>query len=1450
MTEFIDLQRQFRDVSEDMELAETEQLVSLSEYEYGLHFGWSELLKSKRVILLAEAGSGKTREMKEQAKCLVQDGRFAFFVALESLDREPITGILSPADAERFRRWKAGGQEPAWFFLDAVDELKLTFGKLDRALNRFVRDLDGLLGRARVIISCRPSDWRPLIDEAEVEKRLPVPQRGGDVPSQSPEDAFVQVLRRDLGHMSPAPDEDEDPADRDTVRSVAMLPMNNKQIRLFVEGSGLSDAAAFLAEVHSQNAWTFARRPLDLSGLLMFWRSSGGLGTRAKQHETNIIAKLKDDPGRRDRGVLADAKARLGAECLALALALTRTRAIGSPELAPDIRSADGILDAAAILPCWTESERQALLRRALFDPATYGRVRFHHRSVQEYLAARRLRALREQGMSKKALFRLLFAERYGVKVVLPSMRAIAAWLALWADDVRQELAKREPEALLSHGDPETLDLDARSDLVRAFVRAYGQGRRRYLSFWIDDIRRLAHPELAPVIRECWGNEPANDDVRELLLQMIWQAPVKGCADLALAAARNTDWDPYHRTIAIRALLACGCNDSARELADDMLAARPESWPNEIVRRAIPHLFPTIITVGELATLIKERSLGISELRQIVEAIEPGSESASALRDKLADLIWDGREQTQDLYDLDSKFEHLAPELAMLCNRQLSVVSNRPCAALIRASVIASRFGEGQSGRQEPVGKLRGHFDTNSNWRNDAFWAELAFTDEVCPPDDDWRRLRHAEIDGLVDPLVDADRPWLETTLADEDRPERRPVALRALLEGWYRRGRIASELDAIRANLKGDSNLGQILAEYTAPPQRNEQAEQVRRRAQQRKDALAHREARHLENWKKWRQEMLAEPADAFSTEKLNGTLHNLWLWLCAAKPGRARYGLWDKDVLAQAFGPRVAELAEKALRSLWRTTRPLLWSARSAEERGSMPLSWICGLQGLLAEAATQDWTASLSSSEASTAAAYATIELNECSPFISDLTESHPDEVEAVIGGEVSAELGIGGDHPHLPALQHLVHADGKLKQLLIPRLIAELKSWPRDFTDDTGKNWAYHLDQVLHILGDTKNESDRAVIAQECAGRYKADPVGPLAIVWLKALFRFDAVRGAETLLEVLAEGEDSATQEHAVEAFAAIFDRHDTVGFQIEDPDQHVRLLSQLVRHAHAFIRPEDDQVHEGVFEPNTRDDAQHARNYLLSRLLDTPGPKARLVILELAEEKDFVRLSDRLHFRARQRAATDAEFPPFPPKDVVALNTRHEAPPQDRDGLFDLMMDRLEDLQHDLAHGDFSDRHTVQGITDEPEMQRTLARRIREKASGAYLVTREEEVADGNRTDIRLSTTNGDQKVVVEVKIADRRWSFAELERALRDQLVEKYLRHANCKAGCLLLTFHDKAKYWRHPETRRPIKFPELITILQAKAQALEVETQHDVRIAVFGLDLTDPMPNDPPLI
>ena len=165
MTEFIDLQRRFLELS-DSELEDIESLLAWSGSEFGPDIGWSDLLEYARVILLAEAGSGKTDEMQQQANRLAGEGRFAFFIPMESLGRDSnvdILDILSVAKTgqdERFKQWKANGRKPAWFFLDAVDELKLAEGKLDRALSRLSRAMDGHLAHARIIISCRPSDWR------------------------------------------------------------------------------------------------------------------------------------------------------------------------------------------------------------------------------------------------------------------------------------------------------------------------------------------------------------------------------------------------------------------------------------------------------------------------------------------------------------------------------------------------------------------------------------------------------------------------------------------------------------------------------------------------------------------------------------------------------------------------------------------------------------------------------------------------------------------------------------------------------------------------------------------------------------------------------------------------------------------------------------------------------------------------------------------------------------------------------------------------------------------------------------------------------------------------------------------------------------------------------------------------------------------------------------------
>ncbi|GLK69793.1 NACHT domain-containing protein [Hansschlegelia plantiphila] len=1444
MSDFIPLYRRFHDLTEK-ELADPEAL-ALTEYVPWAKTGWPEVLASKRVVVLAEAGSGKTEEMRQQAKRMVGEGKAAFFVPLERLGRERLRDCLDADEEARLDAWMADATAPGYFFLDAVDELKLTAGKLDQALMRFAKDVGGSLDRTHVVISCRPNDWWHSIDAVAVGERLAVREKAKHEELKDAEQTFLEALRR--RETSRTTDDNAAPKEPATpaLRIVALLPLGNEQIQKFAERR-IADAEAFLEEIGRQQAWTFARRPLDLIELIDLWKSRRRLGTRLDQHEASISARLKDAAGRLDYGALTDQKARDRAERLALALELTRTRTLRSPAQSSGGLNSEVVLDPADVLKDWSEKDRQALLRRALFDPATYGRVRFHHRSVQEYLAARRLQKLRANGMSDRALHRLLFAQQYGEHVVLPSMRPIAAWLALWDDTVRRELLAREPETLLSLGDPQSLDHSVRANLLRAFASSYGKGGWRGLNIPIREVRRLAGPELAAVIRELWDEASSNPDVRELLIEAIWQGPVANCSDLAERAALDPSWVSYHRVAAIRALAACGDHGALVRVVRSIMT-EPERWPASVIPAVSGDLFPKHLSVDELIALIERTPESKSvasgfgwELPRLVRALEPRSPDATALRDKLAELIWEGRVPGRDHYDLTSKFSYLAQALASLCERQLD--QGIADADLIAAAVVASRFEDRNTVDNEPGKKLRAAFRDVPALRDQAFWRELNVMDETAPTTDARQRFFQAEYDSLIGNVEQADRHWLETALADLTQPDRRPVALQALLRLWGMRGGRLDEVSELRESVRDDPDVPAVIDHQTMPLPAGPADATLERRTQRRELVRKGREVQRVESWKKWRRELIDKLDDAFSAAKSETTLHYLYLWLEAQRGSGHRFDVWDRKTVAEAFSPEVAERAAQGFRAVWRTEIPAMWSARPPDERNTTPYRWIYGLSGIAGEREVPGWAEGLSADEARRAAAYAPIELNGLAPFIVELARVHPDAVEQVLGEELAAQLGQGADHGHLTILEDLSYAAPELQRLFVPRLLRQLETWPDPAAREAAAAWKHHLEQALKVLEASNDAESRTHVASICATRFEQDPAGPMAISWLAGLFRFDPAQATRLLVEALAR--EPGVRGQAVEMFAALFGQRDANSFGIEKPLPRAAALGQLVRAAYANVRMADDNVHEGSYTPNRRDEAERARGYLLQALLATPGQLAHDEIVALSDEPDFAHFPDRLKLLARQSAARDAEFPAFSADDIVALDTQFEAPPHDRDGLFQLMLDRLDDEAEYIAHHEFTTRKTLRSIKDETEMQRTLAGRLDAQAKGAYRVVRENEAADAKRNDIQLLAVRGDQMAAIEVKIADNRYSVAELEWALEHQLVGQYLRHERCKAGCFLLTYHGRKGSWEHPVTSEPISFEQVILYLSDKAAALEAGSNGDYRLAVVGLDL-----NDPPLV
>jgi len=316
---------------------------------------------------------------------------------------------------------------------------------------------------------------------------------------------------------------------------------------------------------------------------------------------------------------------------------------------------------------------------------------------------------------------------------------------------------------------------------------------------------------------------------------------------------------------------------------------------------------------------------------------------------------------------------------------------------------------------------------------------------------------------------------------------------------------------------------------------------------------------------------------------------------------------------------------------------------------------------------------------------------------------------------------------------------------------------------------------------------------------------------------------EATRELIRILDVLLQREEEGETRWLL---GSLFYRPSTWFDHIINRAEMALLLKELVQRAYQIIHPsddEDDKSRSGIYRPTQRHKAESARSTLVSTLTSLSGATAYNMLIELSETK----------------AARDSEPASYTVNNISKLIKENELPPHDRDSLFRVMMERLSDIQHDLDNHDFSIKERWRECTKESQVQELPAKELDDKRRNAYMIQREVEVINDKKPDLLLSTTDGNNKAVIEMKYANN-WTINKLEKALNDQLVDQYLKHDSCRVGCLFLSLH-KHKEWDlgEGENKQRINFKRLIRHLKEKAERLEVEYDGSIRLNVFGLDL-----------
>lgn len=1425
------MKRTFKNVPEG-QLFEADQQSLLVNLGYSDGSTWDDLLQSKRILLISEAGSGKTYECRTQAQLLWDEGKPSFFIELATLATDELRSLLGSEEEERLEAWLSSQSGEATFFLDSYDELKLSRVSFEQALKRFKKGIRDQLHRVRIVITTRPIPF----DEKLVRRILPIPL---SVTDKSKEDTFAETA---MGESQGSQIDVEKEEDEKDWRTVALMPLSDKQIEEFASIQGIDEPSVLLEDLRKRNAQEFARRPQDLIELCADWRLHKRIRLHSDQVESNVRLKLQPRQNRSELCELSIDQAKDGASRLALAMLVTRRLTLRHSAASDDIEQ-EAALDPSIILSDWKPDEIKTLLERPLFGFASYGRVRFHHRSVLEFLASESLKKLTQhKGMTFRALKRLLFSKTRGKIIVRPTMRPIAGWLALADSKIFEILRDNEPAVLLDEGDPEALSQVQRNQVLRSYVECFGEGGWRGLSIPHIQIHRFASSELSNEINKLWQSGIENPEVRELLLSIIDAGSIAECADIAFVVAVDINASMPERLCAIDALVAV--NDSRLQQISAELSSNEDLWPEKLVSRALIRLFPENISIEQLCSAlerVEESTNSFSsfnwQLSRLISGAEFDQETLEEFRNRLVDLVSIGLSWDEDWKPLISEKSFLSDVLAAVCVHGLALQTNDEW---LYACVLALRLkGDRHSGDEthKALRKMLADLTTDANRR--LFWIEDTLLQNFKTIVDPWKRFYRNVEEGVVTISMDRDWSWIKVALGDveynyDDRAFLLETAKRLFYgeDGWIERG---SELKS----LIGDyPNLISEIDKWFQPRGVPDwKKKQIKRKQQQDR-----KKAKNKASWIQFRREIINQPEKVFSPEQRQNTAWDLWRITRRLEERNGESG-WNRHFFENQFGKETADEIRLMFMDMWRNESPTLPSERPENNRNTYLLIWDMGLFSIYAEAEDPDWVIKISEEEAELAARYSIRELNGLPLWLEQVIKVYPQAVNVTLGKELEWELQQKvNDQGRSMLLQDISYAPKSISKTFLPILLTWLDSNGNITSDETNITWLVdRLRQVIDTLLKFGDDDVRTYLLTVSQEHLRKELPREFVFIWLSALMELNHHLGL-VALENQIKMIEPAVRSEAVKWFSLLFgDRQDSISLSDFTPQQ----LLQLSRLAYQHVRKEDDIVREGSgsFTPGVRDYAERARNSILDALLASKGETGWLAKQELAENPFFAHIKDRILAITNENWAKEIDSETYDETQAVALDKTGEAPASTNSSMFAILSDRLSDLD-DLLLSDVSPRDAWAGIPAENIMRREIARELKHAANGLYTVDQEAVTADEKETDIRLRSVVSNHEAVIELKLADGR-SARDLRDTISDQLAKKYMAPETSRSGGLLITI-AKNRQWDHPDNGQRIALDELILLLQDEAKRVEESMGGSIALVVHILDLRPRLPKE----
>ena len=502
-------------------------------------------------VLLGDPGSGKTTEFELEVEAL---GEGALVI--------PARDFLTFFPANR----------PEWrsrtLFIDGLDEMRV--GQSDaRTPFDAIRGRLDTLGKPPFRLSCRAADWLGAADRSKLEDVSP--------------NGEVTVLNLD--------------------------PLSDSEVKRIVSSHPeISDPETFVMEAGERGVGGLLTNPQSLELLVRLvggggnWPAGrretfeGACSQMAAEHNAEHLSVHQ--PG--TVGQLLDAAGRL---CLVQLVAGVS-----------GYTSRQRLPDEEYITPNRCDYEDIELLRHALstklFSVDGGGVVRPVHRHLAEFLGARHLARLIEDGLPARRAIALMTGED---GLVVTDLRGLSAWLAALCRPARQTLISLDAIGVGLYGDIGGFSLEEKHALLGSLMERvsslspYSAARA---------FAGLAVPETVPAIHGVLSGSDRGTEHQSfalfLLLILKCGQPMQELSGLLLEIVRDQTWRSDVRQAALEAFVHC-CQDSVDrtralgELLKFVHDAKLEDPDNELLGSILSHAYPQDISPSEVWDYLYEK---------------------------------------------------------------------------------------------------------------------------------------------------------------------------------------------------------------------------------------------------------------------------------------------------------------------------------------------------------------------------------------------------------------------------------------------------------------------------------------------------------------------------------------------------------------------------------------------------------------------------------------------------------------------------------------------------------------------------------------------------------------------------------------------------------------------------------------------------------------------------